>query len=286
MKDNQLIKQIKEAVADMQEQVVFDSVKHVYTKKADGIKLQGVSTVSSIVPKPWLSAWGSKEVVKALGFSDYDDTEKAEKMLAKIKEMDLKQYLALLRYIKGASYRKSSKGMADGTLGHKWIEGWVKASIKNIPAEPIPNGMLRRPCEQFVEWDRKNIDYWILSEAMVASPAQHYAGTMDGLAMMKDGKLAVIDFKFASVISEDAILQTAGYQNCFEMYEIKIDERIIIRLPKTLEKDKYDKKTRTYSRVPNNLEAPIVKSDYEEDRDVFLHCLPLKRWINKIVNNK
>ena len=34
--------------------------KHVYRVKATDEWLQGVSSVSSIVPKDWLSAWGGK----------------------------------------------------------------------------------------------------------------------------------------------------------------------------------------------------------------------------------
>jgi len=288
MQKEQFIKVIKNAVDKMAEEVVFDTKKHQYSRKSDGVILQGVSTVSNIVPKSWLSAWGGKECSKFLGFTDYpdnkEDIEKAEKMLEKIKGMDLEQYLALLKQAKGGAFRKSKDAMADGTKGHKILEDWIKAKIEGIepPELPLEDSMLLRPINQFIEWEEKNVEYWILSEALVASPDQFYAGTMDGLALMKSGKLAVIDFKFASVISEDSILQVAGYQQCFENVGIDVDQRIIIRLPKTLEKDEYDKKTRTYSKVANDLEVKILDEGYEEDRDVFLACLPLKSWINRI----
>jgi len=279
--NKQLIEKIHEAVLQMMEDVLFDKKKHIYTRVSDGSWLQGVSTVSSIVPKPWLPAWGAKEVVKYLGFSDYDEFENAEKMLEKIKKMDVDTYFNFLKYAKGASSRKSKDALADGTKGHAWLETYVKARIRNEVLPEIPGGMLERPINQFLEWEN-NVDYWILSEAQVVSLKHSYAGTLDGLAMMKTGKLALIDFKFASRISEDAYLQTAGYQNCFEEYDIHVDQRIIIRLPKTLTIDLYDKKTRTYSKVENKLEAEIVKTDYNLDRDVFIHCLPLKRWINAL----
>lgn len=278
--DKELVEKIRKAVLQMMEEVSFDEKKHIYTRKSDGAWLQGTSTVSNVIPKGWLSAWGAKECVKALGFSDYEETEIAEDMLAKIKKMELEEYLKLLKHVKGSAFRKKKDAMADGTEGHEWIEMWVKAKIREEELPALPEGMLERPCKQFVEWSNENVDYWILSEARVVSVNEKYAGTMDGLAMMKDGKLAVIDFKFATKISEDAYLQTAGYQNCFEKYGIKVDERIIIRLPKTLETDEYDKKTRTYSRVPNNLEVRTLTKGYEFDRDTFLHCLPVKQWIN------
>jgi hypothetical protein len=92
----------------------------------------------------------------------------------------------------------------------------------------------------------------------------------------------LIDFKFASHISEDYFLQTAGYKECFEKYGIKIDERIIIRLPKTLEKDEWDEKGRKYKKVENKIEVHLVKTPYEMDIEAFKHCLPLKKWINII----
>lgn len=276
-----LIEKVRQAVLSMMKDVFFDEKKHIYTKISDGSWLQGISTVSSIVPKDWLSAWGAKEAVKALGYSDYEeDTEVAEKMLAKIKKCkNIKEYQAILKEAKGASRKKSGKALVDGTAGHNWLEEYVKASIRGEELPKIPKGMLERPIKQFLKWEKENVDYWILSEAMVAYPKKGYAGTLDGLAMVK-GKLSLIDFKFATRISEDAILQTAGYQDCFEPYGIEIKNRIIIRLPKTLEIDKWDAKTRTYSKVQNDIEIRIVESNYETDRDVFLHCLPLKKWIN------
>ena len=120
---------------------------------------------------------------------------------------------------------------------------------------------------------------------MVAYPDKGYAGTLDGMALLKNGRLALIDFKFASHISEDFYLQTAGYAATFEPYGIKIDDRIIIRLPKTLLKEEWDKENKKYKMVENNIEVEIVKTNYELDRDTFFHCLPVKKWINFVKNN-
>ena len=196
--------------------------------------------MSSIVPKDWLSAWGAKECAKFLGYSDYEgDTERATEVIQHIFEISqeengIKKYIEFLKEAKGASGRKSKTALVDGKKGHAWLEEYVKARIrgKELPAMPV--GTLKRPIEQFLEWEVKNISTWVLSEARVAYPEKGYAGTMDALAIMKNGKLAVVDFKFASHISEDYYLQTAAYAFTFEPYGIKIDDRIIIRLPITL----------------------------------------------------
>jgi len=277
-----LIDKIRTAILQMMKDVSFDTEKHIYTRKSDGTWLQGVSTVSSIIPKDWLSAWGAKEAVKALGFSDYvGDTELAAEIWEEIKNCkSVEEYQAILKEAKGASRRKSKDALVDGNEGHAWLEKYVKAKIRDEELPVIPEGTLQRPLTQFVEWEKESVEYWILSEAMVASPEQGYAGTLDGLAMMKTGRLALIDFKFASHISEDYYLQTAGYENCFEKYGIMIDDRIIVRLPKTITMDEWDDKERKYRKVENSIEIELVDTIYEEDKNVFLHMLPVKHWIN------
>jgi hypothetical protein len=279
--------EIQKAVVDMMKKVKFIEDNHRY-EDLNGNWLQGVSTVSSIVPKEWLSAWGAKEAVKALGYSDYeDDTELAEEILCKIKNCkSVKEYIGILKDAKGASRRKSKLALVDGKEGHEWLEKYVKAKIRKTKLPKLPDGNLERPISHFLEWEKENVDYWILSEARVAYPEKGYAGTLDGMAVLKNGKLAIIDFKFASHISEDYYLQTAGYAATFEPYGIKVDERVIIRLPKTLYREEWDKKEHKYKKVENNIEVEIVKTNYEEDKNVFFHCLPLKQWINKMENNK
>lgn len=279
---------IREATLDMMRKVNFTEDGHTYQNVKTGEWLQGVSTVSSIIPKDWLSAWGAKEAVKALGYSDFpEDTKLAEEVLEQIRTCKtVGEYLAILKDAKGASRRKSKDALVDGKLGHEFLELWVKAKMRGKELPIIPTGTLERPLKQFIEWAEKEVDSWVLSEARVAYPEKGYAGTLDGMAIMKTGKLAIIDFKFASHISEDYFLQTAGYQATFEPYGIKIDERIIVRLPKTLTLQEWDKQTRTYKIVENNIEVKKVVSSYELDRDTFFHCLPVKKWINLMQNNK
>ncbi len=280
-----LVKKIRTAILDMMSKVKFINGKgeHRY-ETLDGQWLQGVSTVSSIVPKDWLSAWGAKEAVKALGYSDYEgDTELAKEMMQKIVNLKTpEEFILMLKEAKGASRRKSKEALIDGKLGHDWLENYVKARIRSKELPKIPEGTLERPIKQFLEWEKENILLWILSEARVAYPENGYAGTLDAVAIMKNGRLAIVDFKFASHISEDYYLQTAGYAATFEPYGINIDDRVIIRLPKTLTKEEWNEKERKYEMIENNIEVESVKSDYQSDKNAFLHCLPVKAWINKL----
>jgi len=293
--NKELVKKIHDSALDMMSKVGFEEDGHTYKRLSDGKLLAGVTTVSSIIPKDWLSAWGAKEAVKALGYSDYpEDIELAREvfnkiqLLGDIREVDegVKEYIALLKEAKGASGRKSKTALVDGKVGHSWLEAYCKAKIRGTKLPTMPLDALKRPLEQFIEWEQANVAYWILSEARVAYPEKEYAGTMDAMAMMKTDKLAIVDFKFASHISEDYYLQTAGYQHTFEPYGIKIDQRIIVRLPKTLEIEEWDKENRKYKKIPNNIEVKIVKTPYDFDRDTFLNMLPVKKWINYVKDAK
>jgi hypothetical protein len=120
----------------------------------------------------------------------------------------------------------------------------------------------------------------------VANIEKGYAGTADAGAIMVDDSLALIDYKFSSHFSPDYKLQERGYEATFEKYGIRFDKGIIIRLPKTLEREEWDKDTMKYKMVPNDLEImELSKNTYEWDRDAFYHALPLKKWINKELNN-
>jgi hypothetical protein len=290
--DKHLIDKINGAVADMNLRVEFINRKgeHRYQLKENGDWLQGVSSVSSIVPKDWLSAWGAKECAKFLGYTDYpdspEDIQKACDMQNSFRDMTFDEYLAVLKEAKGAAFRKSKDALVDGKAGHKWLEEYVGAMIAENVIPKVPEGMLKRPLEQFLEWEAQNVDYWILSETIVNHKEQRYCGTLDAVAMMKTGRLALVDFKFASHISEDYYLQTAGYAACFEPYGIEIQDRIIIRLPKTLRREEYNKDTHKYFMVDNNLEVEIVKTPYEVDKHTFFHALPVKAWCNRFKEHK
>ena len=289
-KENELINKIQNAVLDMMKNVKYLDDGHTYQDQETGQWLQGVSTVSSIIPKDWLSAWGAKEAVKALGYSDYEGdivlaTEILETLAKFHTDNDVGGYIKFLKEAKGASGRKSRTALVDGKMGHDWLNTYVLAKIRKQKLPNIPIDNLERPIKQFLKWEENEVDYWILSEARVAYPEKGYAGTLDAMAMMKNGRLAIIDFKFATHISEDYFLQTAGYQATFEPYDIKIDDRIIIRLPKTPEREEWNKEERKYYMVPNNLEVKIVTTNYEWDKQTFFFMLPVKKWINQFPNN-
>lgn len=273
---------IQIAIKDMESKIARDS-KHIYVNNETGEYLQGVSSVSSIVPKDWLASWGAKEAVKFLGYSDYNDLSIAIDMQAKIISATVSEYVEILKEAKGAHARKNKKAMVDGTKGHKWLEDYVLMRINgSMPMIGLPTDSLLRPVNQFLEWESKEVDYWIANEALVCRLDKDYAGQLDAIYMSKSGRLCLVDFKFASHVSTEHRLQTAGYCATFEPYDIKFDCRVIIRLPKTLESESWNSKTYKYEKIPNNIEVFEVPSKYEPDRDAFFASLVVKAWINYV----
>ena len=270
------IKKIQDAVLDMMSKVEIDE-HHNYTRKSDGKWLAGVSSVAGIFPKDFLAPWAAKEAVKSLG---YEDEELAKETIEKIKSLSVKKFQELLHKAKTAYKDKSDTAKLDGTAGHEYLNQYVLAKIRGTELPKIPDEKLIRPINQFIEWADKNIKKWILSEARVCSIEQEFAGMLDGLAITTADKLAIIDFKFANQIGDDYHLQTAGYSIPFEKYGIKIEDRIIIRLPKTLTKKVYNRKTRQYDDVENKIEIARSPFSYEFDKETFRNLRVAYKYIN------
>ena len=264
-----LIKKIHEAVKDMYSQVDFDEKEHRYTRKSDGKWFAGISSIADVLPKPYLKAWAAKMVSEFL-------QDKQEK----IKELSANDYLLLLDEAKNTYRRKSEDALDFGTIGHAHLEKYVLAKIRNTELPMLENKELERPIQQFIRWEQENIKQWLLSEARVCDIDEEIAGTLDGLAILKNDKLAIIDFKFANQISQSYHIQTAGYALPFEKYGIEVNDRIIIRLPKTLIKKVYDRKTRQYNEVDNNIEIGRSPFSYEFDKEAFKSARILYRYLN------
>ena len=251
--------------------------RHKYTQKSDGKWFAGVSSIAGIFPKPFLMPWAAKEAVLFFG---YEDDKLAKEMIEKIKFLSVKEFQELLHKAKTTYSKKADTAKLDGTAGHEWLQKFVLAKIRGIEIPKLPTGMLERPIKQFLEWESKNIKQWILSEARICSVKEEFAGQLDGLAITMADKLAITDFKFANQISDDYHLQTAGYAIPFEAYGIKIEDRIIIRLPKTLTRKVYNRKTRQYNEIENKIEIARSPFSMEFDKETFRNLRVAYKYIN------
>lgn len=279
-----MTKKIRDAALDMLKKIEYTDSDHSYRRRSDNKLMAGTTSISGMLPKGWLAPWGAKEAVKFLGYEDEGVTSRLEMILGRIKAMDAVGFLKLLSEAKGAHARKNSDAKDYGHEMHEWLEKYVKARIRKEDLPAVPEGEMERPLKQFTEWESKNVDEWILSEAKVIDEQHEYCGTVDAVARLKDGRLVIIDFKSANFCSDEYNLQLAGYANCFENHGIRFDSRLIVRLPKTLTKQEYDKSTRKYLTVPNDIEVKEIITNYDFDKRTFLALREVFRWTNYAKN--
>ena len=292
---------IQNAALDMMKQVkrIDNGRNHGYARVSDNKKLAGVTEVSSAAgykeAKGWMPAWGGKEAVKCLGYFERfvgetheEELKKAADMLKDFSRMNLEDYLALLHEAKSGHSRKSDKAKETGTDGHEWLETWVKARIRGKvePELPEANEFVIDGLKEFMLWANSEIKEFILSEARVALPAEpyEYAGTMDVLAIMKDDKPAVLDFKFADNKSISWPLQLVAYAETFRPYNINVSERYALRFPKSEFLKEWDKEKAMYKKIPNKFEVIRYNPEYNDfDFKTFMHYRAADRWVNAMI---
>lgn len=227
--------------------IVFTHRPHQY--KLDGIICAGVSSISDYRPKDFLKFWAAKMVVEFL-----KDKQEVIKTLGK------KEYADLLYEAKNQHAKRSKDAMDIGTRVHSFIEEKIKGNT--LPIEDD----IKNPVEEFLKFEKKHKIEWIAVEKIVCSPTHLVAGRLDAVAMV-DGKVSLVDLKTSSQIDEGYYLQTAGYQMCLEEMGIKIDQRIILRLPK---------------KKGDGFEAVLVDTPIDEDIRAFLNLRYAWQWDNMV----
>jgi len=221
--------------------------RHTYL--LHGNLLTGVTTITSLLPKPWLGGWMVKQAMQYVE-DNYSPGLPLKPLLEKAKR----------------AYRDTSSAALEiGTDVHEWIKAYVKFRMHQSPTAPPPlkEGPARQAVNAFLEWETVNAVVWYYSEKIVASETHAFAGTMDFLARV-NGKIMLGDFKTSkSIYPQEHGLQTAAYQLCAEEMGGEVEGRMIVRLPK-VEGDR--------------LEARALTSDVKFDQRAFLHLRELHRW--------
>ena len=235
--------------------IKFNEQEHTYQNTDTNEFYTGVTTILNVKEKPFLKWWTAKEVVKFL----------ADKHQA-IKDCTPDQYTALLDEAKKAHVKKSDQAKDKGHIVHAWIEEYINScTIPEVPEDE----QIEKAIEQFLAWEKAHTVYWLACELVVASITHKFAGTIDAVAAV-DNKLALIDFKTSSQISDDYFLQTAAYQIALEEMGLStISQRMILRVPKD----------------GSEFESMVVPTELDFDKEVFLHLRQVHRWNVNIENN-
>lgn len=168
---------------------------HYY--QLDGERADGVTTViSKAVPKPALVSWAAKSVAEFVADNQIEVTalygEGRDRM---VKEL------------KGTPYRERDKAANRGTEVHALAEQLVKGEEVEVPGE------LAGYVDAYVRF----LDEWkpepVLVEAPVGNRRWNLAGTLDLVALLPNGEVALMDVKTSKGVYPEVALQLAAYAN-------------------------------------------------------------------------
>jgi len=161
------------------------------------------------------------------------------------------------------NYKEISNEAKDiGTEVHNMIEWHIKSiieksempSYKGDRADEVQNGYLA-----FLDWEKENIKQWHESELTVVNNEFYYAGQLDAVAELADGRMFVIDFKTSKGFYDGYDLQIAAYRNTDKIKnEYKIDGMGVLRLDKETGQPEW-KEYKNYGRA---LAAFLALLDY------------------------
>lgn len=179
----------------------FDDKKHVHL--LDGEPLYGTSTVIKEVMPPFLAKWGAQCAV---------DYIKEHKVLLGTEDEE-----KVLTDAVNAWSKVRQKAADKGTDMHAELEKYVTCMITDFDGTPqeLNDGNEVDPefekIQKFAEWAVSSVDKFIASEKYTYSKELWVGGIVDCVAKLRDGSLAVIDFKSSKDAYFNQFAQAAGY---------------------------------------------------------------------------
>lgn len=215
----------------------------------EGVKYPSVTTILRVINKPALITWLQKRA--------------AEKALEDPAVYDTPQkVMAALELDRDSAGQRGSTAHA---VAHEYVR-FLKKEITEDDLRPYQDDPYYPAIVSFFETLKPEI---IASELTVFNREHVYAGTLDLLATMQDGKRYVVDWKTAKAVWPEYSLQIEAYRQC--------DGAIVPGDPSTLEK--WDGPLAEAGAVvllkPNGtFQFHKVPADFE----VFLAALALYRW--------
>lgn len=156
---------------------------------------------------------------------------------------------------------KAKKGKKFHRLTEKMEMGKLK--ITELSGIKYGDTEMYQMLIQYQQWCKTMIKNVLYTEKTFFNDSYMYAGTLDLIAELHDGSIAVIDKKTSSGIFPSHILQTAAYFELAKGNGIKPKKRIVVQISK----DKINAK---------------VLQNQSRDYHLFLNALSLYRGINQI----
>lgn len=195
----------------------YTDAKKTHLHTLDGRPLIGTSTICKIIAKP-LTWWASGMACEKFGWiNPKKNTPEAVKTALqaaykRVMSLSLPEYGKLLTEAYRAHNDRKEKAAEDGTDLHAELEKYVKLCLETNDGIPLAHSVNEiKQVSFFVDWSLENIKSFLWSEAHCYSEKLWVGGITDCGAEMKDGKLAVIDFKSSKDAYFDQFIQVAGY---------------------------------------------------------------------------
>jgi len=170
----------------------------------------------------------------------------------------------LLNWYAKLGFEKAKEVMKEkgkrGTTVHKTIEQYLRGNIKNFDLQPKE---IKTFCEPVAKWvNDMGLDIMDI-ERIVYSDKSRFAGSLDILAKLPDGKIIIGDFKTSKAIYNTYFLQLAAYAKALqEKDKIKVDSLVIIR-------------------PDEDGELEIQSMDnIDELYEIFLSALKIYKWLH------
>ena len=208
----------------------YDPKEHVYllVTPTGLVRQDGVTTICHIIDKSnVLLPWACKMM--------------AQKILATIPSIDGSVVLSYDSFIERVNSAKSAhkEKLEDagqvGHTAHAWIEQYIKAvlaanqgRVEELLAKLPDEERAKSSCIAALDWMSKHNVRWLGTERKIYSRNHHYAGTMDGLALVdscddlnccphafKDS-LTIVDWKTSNYLYIEYVLQTGAYKQAYE----------------------------------------------------------------------
>jgi hypothetical protein len=163
----------------------------------DGVRADGVTTViGKTVPKPALVSWAAKTVAEFVA----DNQIEVSALYSEGRDRMVKE-------LKDTPYRERDKAANRGTEVHALAEKLVKGEQVDVPGE------LAGYVDAYVRF----LDQWcpkpVLVEAPVGNRRWNLAGTLDLVAELPGGEIALMDVKTSKGVYPEVALQLAAYAN-------------------------------------------------------------------------
>ena len=201
----------------------FNEKEHLHL--LDGKALTGTTTVLSVLSKP-LTWWASGLAVSKLGWTNEytkDDTGKRVKVELEQRITHLKPfrkaqtllddsgYLSLLDEAYKAHSVRLSETAEAGTDLHAELERFVRNTMLLQKSGTIDKTEYDARIQPFIVWSKANVKKFIGSEVYTFSNTLWLGGIIDCVAELKDGTIAIIDFKSSKEAYISQFIQCALY---------------------------------------------------------------------------